>query len=260
MRIRVLPVVVLALTIFLAGCTGGVVPGDGAPTSTTTTSGDPPDDLVADDPASTVREAGSVTVEWTFRTVDEDGTVSSGTWTNAVDFAEERSLFTITSDDEDAGDIQQFYADDTSYMRFGSDDDEPFYAVSEGEFDQDNWLGASHAYDVDDFEGLDDLGTETFDGTTVRTYETTDAGFWWWTGGYGGSSDEERVESFVYTVKVDDDGLVRYEAWSVTTVDDARQNETVEWEYSVTGVGSTVIEDPDWLADAIAQGQDGSEN
>ena len=56
---------------------------------------------------------------------------------------------------------------------------------------------------------------------------------------------------------VDADGLPRYESWSFEGETDDGETITGEWEYTLTKVGSTTVDDPEWLAaaQAAAEGQ-----
>lgn len=260
MHSRAIATALVVLSLSIAGCVGGVGTGGPEPTTTTiatTTATTPPpaDDLITDDAEAKIRAAGSVTAVWSFENVATDGTVEAGSFTNHVDLVNERALFRMTGDSAAQGSVmEQFYADGKSYMRIGADGEEPFYMVSDAGFEEGNWLGVSHAYSAGDLEGLNFVGVETFDGDAVRHYRTTDPGFWWW--GYSGSNGEDvTVTDFSYDVLVDSDGIVRSESWTVTAENDAGETESVSWEYTVTDIGSTAVEDPEWLQDAVENGQ-----
>jgi hypothetical protein len=115
-------------------------------------------------------------------------------------------------------------------------------------------LSQARAYGAD--EDLAFGGTETFDGVTVERYEPSraspqlvQAGS---AAGAGVGSGNVGVTDFQYVVLVDADGLPRFESWSFTGETTDGQRSTGEWECSLTGVGSTTVADPDWLADAEA--------
>lgn len=88
------------------------------------------------------------------------------------------------------------------------------------------------------------VGTETYDGVDVTRYERTDQPDWI---SPQTTNTEFTWTAFTYVVLVDADGLVRYESWSGEGVDEAGAETTMTFTYSLTDVGSTVIEDPNWL-------------
>ncbi|MFC7172548.1 hypothetical protein ACFQL0_02530 [Haloplanus litoreus] len=65
-----------------------------------------------------------------------------------------------------------------------------------------------------------------------------------------GSSGVVEITDFRYVVLVDANGLSRYESWSFTGRTTEGETVSGEWEYTLTGVGSTTVEDPEWLAAA----------
>ncbi len=237
--------------VSLAGCTGALPStddldggddgdGDGA---------DGTDGVeLVDDPDAVLAEAGSYTTTWTTRTTEDGALVSETVFTSAVNVDAERALFgvRVTEDGETRTAMETFHADGTTYQRTGQGDDAS-YTVREAPFEEDAsfGFGGSSLYSAGDLDEVDYEGTETFDGVEVHRYEL-DERTPWLTGGERADADVEFTE-FSYVVLVDEDGLVRSESWEATGTDEDGTEVTVEFSYTVTDVGSTTVEDPEWL-------------
>lgn len=239
----------MVATVALAGCTGALPStddggGDGA--------GDGDVELV-DDPDAVLADAGSYTTTWTLRTTEDGALAGETVFTSAVDLDAERAAFgmRVTEDGESAAALETFHADGRTYQRTGQGA-EASYTVREGQFDDraSFGFGGSSLYGPGDLEAFDYGGTETFDGVGVHRYER-DERTGWLTGGDRTDADVEFTD-FRYVVLVDDDGLVRSESWEATGTDDDGVEYVVEFSYTVTGVGSTTVEDPDWLDETAA--------
>jgi hypothetical protein len=270
---RIGSVLVVALLVSLAGCTGGLdalgdaaadAGGDGGDTSDgvagSSDGGDRStgDDDAAGDGSQTLienrtavfREAGSYSSVWELR-VTEGGTVSSSTaYTTAVDYANERSAFGMrtTSDGQVGSDYETYYADGQSYTRYGEGEDAT-YSVADGTFAPGQSLFSAQAQSyVSELSGYERVGTETYDGVRVTRYEETQRPTWFAGGSW--TDGEVRWTEYTYSVLVDGDGLVRSEGWSAEGVNEAGATVTIEYSYSVTGVGSTTVDEPDWARTA----------
>lgn len=271
-------VVALALALVLAGCAGaGGGPAaadrtDAEPAATPTATGSDaaPTPSTADGEAL-LREAGSFTAEWRYAGVGRDGVETTVGYGVRADLRTGRSHTVIASarDGRDEGTTEQFVADGVTHVR-SSTGGATTYGSFPGAADAVGTavaLSGVHAGAVED--GLEYRGSETFDGVAVDRYvlsaadaaalrAVTAAGAGAGAGAGGGASGpgapggDVEVVSFEYGVLVDEDGLARQETWSFEgrTAD----GETVrgEWEYSLTGVGSTAVSDPGWLAEARA--------
>lgn len=270
------PVLLVAVLVVLAGCAGGggATPdagdadgessgtgsgsevGDGSSSGTNREStGDAVDGTIElSDPERHLREAGSVTVTWSYAGLGANGVETEVTREFYADLEAGRS-YTVTS----AGDgesVEQFVADGVTYLRTGTGDTAT-HAAYEGSTDVIATavsLSQARAYGTNDDMAF--AGAETFDGVSVDRYELSAANEALILAGSAAaaeSADEMEVTSFEYVVLVDEDGLSRYESWSFTgrTGDGAEVRGS--WEYSLTAVGSTAVDDPDWLADARAQ-------
>jgi len=115
-------------------------------------------------------------------------------------------------------------------------------------------VGLSQAH-ADTNDERSNHGTETFDGVRVTRYELTEASSQLIQADSavsGGSTGVTDISDRHSVVLVDDDGVSRHESWSFTGRTAEGQQVSGEWEYSLTGVGSTVVDDPDWLAEAKA--------
>jgi len=192
--------------------------------------------------------AGSYTSVWSTKMTEGGVVVGEQAYTNAVDYVGERSLFGMRVSDDGTvrTDYESYFADGTSYTRYGSGEDAT-YVTGDGEFAPDDTLFSPtlHASETD-LSGYTRVGTETFDGVEVTRYEASQLTDW-----YGnGYDDEVEWTEFTYVVLVDGDGLVRSEGWSATGVDAEDVAHTIEYSYSLTAIGSTAIDEPDWLAEA----------
>lgn len=252
MKGRLLPTVLIVLVVLLAGCAGGdgdVAAGD-EPGGSDDTGGDV---TLVENRTAALMDAGSYTSVWEMASDTEGERVSAITYTHAVDYANERSSFGMRMAGEEGVtmDNEFFHADGTTYTRYGSGE-EATYQVADGEFaPQDTLFSVESSFaSGSDLEAFTAVGTETYDGVSVTRYERTDRPSWVTNQAGDG---EFTWTSFQYVVLVDDDGLVRYESWGGDGVDDEGVEHTITFSYALTGVGSTVVEDPDWLAAADEQ-------
>jgi len=253
---------VLVVMMLMAGCLGGGGPTGEAP-------GDAPDasggggadddaggpDLT--DPETALRDAGSFGVTWRYAGVDATGARSEVSHEYHADLRGERSL-TVTSSSRDGqseGMTEQFVAEGTTYVRTGTPE-APSYVSYLGTADVVGTaiaLSQAHAYGAN--EDLTARGIERFDGVPVTRYELSEADSQLIQAGSAatsGAPGTAEITDFHYVVLVDEDGLSRYESWSFTGRTAEGQDISGEWEYSLTRVGSTSVDDPDWLADARA--------
>jgi hypothetical protein len=222
------------------------------------------DELELTDAEAALRDAGSFTVVWTYSGVDRSGSEIEVTHEYYADLAAERSL-TITSSmrdgESDGGTSQQFFADGVTHVRSGPEESPTYFSFEQESADVVATalaLSQARAYGADD--SLAFAGSETFDGVAVERYELSEADSQLIQAGSAagvgaaGSGDTE-ITDFHYAVLVDEDGLSRFESWSFSGRTADGQVVSGEWEYSLTNVGSTTVEDPDWLSEAQAQAQ-----
>ncbi|ELZ93130.1 DUF7537 family lipoprotein [Haloferax sulfurifontis] len=264
-----IPVLIVAVLVLLAGCAGGadVAPaaqtddtgestggGDSADTGESTDG----DDFELSDPERLLRDAGSFTVSWSYTGVDADGVETAVTREFAADLETERSYTRTTSTTDgqpDEGAVEQFVTDGVTYVRVG-DGDEATYTSYEGSTEvlaTAIALSQARAYGADD--DLTFAGTETFDGASVERYELSAANEALILAGSAAAQGEPgslEVTSFEYVVLVDEDGLSRHESWSFSGRMDDGSEVSGSWEYSLTGVGSTTVDEPAWLDEARA--------
>jgi len=266
-RIRLLIVVSL---VVLAGCAGGgdVGPaaegGDAGSTDGSTSDGgtgtDGADGVELDlgDPERLLRDAGSFTVTWSYSGVDASGVDTEFTREFYADLGSERSYsrtVSATDGQADGGGFEQFVADGVTYTRFGSGDD-AIVTSQEGSAEVLGTaiaLSQARAYGADD--GLAFAGTETFDGVTVDRYELSATDEALIRAGSVAAQDRPgalQVTNFEYVVLVDEDGLSRHESWTFSGRTDDQNEVSGSWEFSLTAVGSTTVDDPDWLDEAGA--------
>lgn len=267
-------VVTLALVVLMvtAGCVGGGGGGAAATDASTGASGGSGDggggasandadgpDLT--DTEAALRDAGSFTVSWRSEGVDATGVRTEVTREFYADLNAERSL-TVTASgrdgQSDAGSSEQFVTEGVTYVRAGSETSPTYasYPQSGDVVATAIALSQARAYGADD--DMVSRGTETFDGVTVTRYELSEADSQLIQAGSragSGSSGVAEITDFEYVVLVDEAGLSRYESWSFTGRTEEGQTVSGEWEYSLTALGSTTVDDPDWLAEARTQTQ-----
>jgi hypothetical protein len=247
--------VLVALLVVLAGCTGADVGNGGADDGDANgdtggdggagTSGGSAD---LEDPEVVLREAGSFTTTLTLTSTDADGVASTLVQSTAVNAAENRSLRTMSTQD---GPISTTYtAGDTTFSRFGEGDEVTYQTGPAYIAPMDRAL-AQAAFAYADIDEENFVGSDTFDGVAVDRYEYRDPVLWrqFGTTSFG---DEENVTvtDFTLVVLVDEDGLARQTAWTLLGETEDGREVSVEWRFEVTGVGSTTVDEPDWLAEA----------
>ena len=259
--------ILVVLLVVLAGCTGGGTPdapaggnggssGSGGSGSSGGDGGAGDDDFTVADPERVLRDAGSFTSTWTFTMVDSEGTESTMRNTFAVDLERNRTSESLSMTGQQAGvSYERFTGDGTSYTRFG-DGDQLVYQVMPVQDDPvASALARGAGLSYDDFEDAQTVGTETFDGVAVTRYEYTDPVLWRQYGTTTFGTDENvTVTDFTLVALVDEEGLARSTGWTLVGETEDGEPVTAEWRFEVTDVGSTAVEDPDWLAEARAQG------
>lgn len=232
-------IILVTFLVALAGCAGGagdVDAGDG--------SGDV---MLVDDRAAALADAGGYTATWQMNFSSESESLSVVTYANKVDYENERSSFEMLMTDRDVvtNDYESFYADGTSYTRIGTGEDGT-YTRADSEFAPENTLFPVQSYisGDSDLEQFSVAGTETYDGVAVTRYERAEQPSWIAPQEVG---TEFSWTEFEYVVLIDADGLVRYDSWGGNGVDQAGVEHTMMFSYSLTDVGSTVVDDPNWL-------------
>lgn len=210
---------------------------------------DEPDDWAQSDARAALETAGSYTTTWNWRSnVDDTGEM---TFTARVDFAAERAHNTMRIGGEDVSIVESYYADGIQYNRFASGDgSDASYFQSESTFSDafTSW-DFGYGYDRSAFEGWVDQGVETYDGVTVRRY-VFDAPDGYIDNEYDSEFD---VTSLRVELLVDRDGVPRYQRYDVEGTETDGTQQWFEWELTVSDVGSTTVEEPDWVQAARTQ-------
>ena len=252
--------IVVSLVV-LAGCAGGGDVGPAAEGGDAGSTGDggsgtDGDEFDLGDPERLLRDAGSFTVTWSYAGVDASGVETEFTREFYADLESERSYsrtVSATDGQADGGGFEQFVADGVTYTRFGSGDDATVTS-QEGSAEVLGTaiaLSQARAYGADN--DLEFAGTETFDGVTVERYELSATDEALIRAGSIAAQDQPgalQVTNFEYAVLVDEDGLSRHELWQFSGRTADQSEVSGSWEYSLTGVGSTTVDDPDWLEGA----------
>ena len=265
--------------MFLAGCVGG---GGGSPTAADAPgseggtsegggsdaadggdggSGGGDDSARADDgldltdPEAALRDAGSFTATWRYAGTDERGQRGEIGFTYYADLdAGQTHIVYTTNGGAEAAGWEVYSTDAATYTRFGSGENAFYQAVEEERDVVGEAVSHAGVYRYGDAEGMHYAGTETYDGVAVKRYELTDADSMWWAAGAAmqGADAEVTVTDFEYVALIDEDGLARFESWSYAGETEDGEAVSAEWTYTVSAVGSTTVEEPDWLAEAAA--------
>lgn len=207
----------------------------------------------ATDSEAALRAASSFTSSWSWHLSNpETGGVDSVSVSSAVDLTNERASHAMTVTGEDGVVMETFRADGKVYTRMGSPDESeaPFYMVSEQDFDPDDVVDyRGFIYSSDNFDDWAFEGVEQYDGVSVQRYSYQGSDPWL---GTEQVDNEFTARSWRFTILVDRDGIVRYQTYRIDGVDAENNNMWIEWEYTVTDVGTTTVSNPAWLAEAKA--------
>ncbi len=129
----------------------------------------------------------------------------------------------------------------------------PVFNESSDEYLWHGWFG----YDIDSFERVainatfQREGIETFQDVPVMRYEATgvdalsDTRLW-------DENASKQFEAFSATLLVDEDGVVRHYEYEIVFPVIENRPRRIAVSYTLTDVGSTDIEKPDWVANATA--------
>ena len=268
-----IPTILVVLTVVLAGCSGGGVTDsgdtsgsdatgtdtavtDGPGSETPTAIGGVPtgEDLSLTDPDTRLRAVGSFATEWSYSVSGVDGTTTSLTQSHWVDLDANRSLQrTETTGSDGSFAIETFVADGTSYTRYGEGDDVQYASSDRPGSVVETATSYASGFTSDLESDASFVGTETYDGVTVSRYEYDNTAAWQVYGGSMFGSGNVSVTAFTVAVLVDSDGVARLTTWTLSGQADDGTDVSSAWRYSVTGIGSTTVADPAWLADARAQ-------
>ncbi len=213
------------------------------------------DASVFSDPERALLDAGTFTSTWIQHVTDGDVVVTSE-MTHIVDLESETSLVSTVNSDG-TGDLiwDYYFVDGMEYMRMQTPPagSAPTYLARQADFEGDSLVyDHGFAYHESALSDWSETGMTTYDGVSVREYVYTGTEFW--AGSTGGSTDTGfDVSDIEFRMLVDNDGIARYQSFSIDGVDEDGTLQTVEWEYVISDIGTTVIEDPAWFADAVAQ-------
>ncbi|MDY6764710.1 MAG: hypothetical protein SV377_03350, partial [Halobacteria archaeon] len=95
------------------------------------------------------------------------------------------------------------------------------------------------------------MGRETFDGTTVTRYEVNGVEAFKAMGASTGI-DYESVTEYKAALLVDKNGITRY-LYTTITFEEEGETTVIELEVKITKVGSTTVQEPDWVSKARQQ-------
>jgi len=244
-------------TVALAGCTSGG-PDTTTPTETPVDPGGS-DELSVQAADDRLRAAGSFTTDWSYTVTDVDGTTTSVNDTYRVDLENDRSYERLSTAGPAAETtVETYVAGGTSYNRVGASGDAYYQTSDQPPNVFETATGRASGFYSDFEEDATFVGTETFDGDTVSRYEYSDADAW---GSYNNalrsaafsSSSNVTITEFEVAILVDGDGVGRLTTFTVSGETDDGTQVSAEWRYSVTDIGSTTVDEPDWLDEARAQ-------
>jgi len=235
-RIQISTVLVV-LTVILAGCSGGGV----------TDSGDTDTDGT-DAPGTDSSTAGMPTAD------GGPPTGTSLTQSYQVDLDANRSLQRLeTASSDGSFTIETFVTDGRSYTKYGDGDDVRYASSDRPRSVVERATGRASGFTSDLESDASFVGTETYDGVTVSRYEYDNTAAWQTYGGSLFGSENVSVTEFTVAVLVDSDGVARLTTWTLSGEADDGTVVSSTWNYSVTGIGSTTVSDPAWLAEAQTQ-------
>lgn len=265
---KLLVIAGVAVLVGLAGCNTG---GNGTPTATgtddatTDTAPEPLEEIdgeqLTNATAATIEEAGSYTLSQSgsFESSGPQGESSTDSnSTTRVDFEAERGIRETSQTFTNANQTRELetsvYTDgDTSYRQRNSSQGVQ-YASQTGDG---TGLSAIRTVNVTSFpqnytavtDGFEweANGTETIDGTPTVRYTSTNV---------SDSSTFVGVENVTVrnassTLYVDSDNVIRRASLEYT-VEDNSTTYSIETTVTLTDIGSTTVEEPDWLSEAQA--------
>ncbi|NHN46849.1 hypothetical protein G9464_04465 [Halostella sp. JP-L12] len=252
---RLFAVALVALLVASAGC--AQLPGMGgdggdagsADVDPYTESGDDLDgETVASDHVDAIDAAGSYTFDVAFEAADGESSLSIDAHLEAD--MESGDAYSVQESNIFGNQTTYKYTSgNTSYEKTvrGGDEENAEYASSEqGSVQPVNTTPSFQASLVDGVEWSQE-GTEKLDGVGVTRYEST--GVANVTALVGAGTDAENVTNVSATMLVDADGVVRQ--YDLTyTVEEGDSDTTVTYEVETSNVGSTEVEEPDWLSEA----------
>ncbi|PSQ27832.1 hypothetical protein BRD03_06375 [Halobacteriales archaeon QS_9_68_17] len=256
-RKRLLTVALVGLLVASAGCAqipgiggdGGDGDGGSSDIEPYAESGDELDgETVSSDHAAALQEAGSFTYEVSLEAADGESSLSINARVEA-DVENDEAYSVQESNLFGNQTAYKYTSGDSTYEKTvrGSDEENAQYATSEdGQVQPVNTTPSFEASLVDGLEWSQE-GTEEQNGVGVTRYEST--GVANVTALAGAGTDAENVSDASATMYLDADGVVRQ--YDLTyTVQEGDSETAVTYEVETTGVGSTSVEEPDWLDEA----------
>jgi hypothetical protein len=254
--------VAVALLVGLAGCSGLGLGGNGAGDGYGVSGDELDGTTLAESTAAGVESAGSYTTEQSSTVVgSQQGTefTTEATTTTRVDFGAGQG-FRESQQSQTSGDRSQeiataVYTDgDTSYRQRTAGGNVT-YDTQEGE---PGGLGGVRPVNVTAFDqryapivdgiAWEEDGTEQTDGATVTAYAATgvenESQL-----GIGGDTTVEGVNG---SLLVDSEGIIRGISLDYN-IEAGESTTSLDAEITLTGVGSTDVEEPEWLSEAQSQ-------
>jgi len=228
---------VLVVAVTTAGCVG--MPASGPPYDTPIDA-----QTIASDHQAALDEAGSYTITAN-TSVSLGGANSAGesTVVARIDETNQRANFSTTTA---FGPISVYVDDDTLYQRIGDTDAQ--YQVQQRSVNVSSIGSPDVAGTVSNYSFVAN-GSTTLNGDTVWRYEANATG-------ENASLPQNIGQTFGastvdVTLYVRQDGLVVRQVTNTTIVDDSDQ-QLGSWRSTITysEVGSTTVEEPDWLSEA----------
>jgi hypothetical protein len=256
-RKRLLTVALVGLLVASAGCAqipgigGDGDGGDGGSSDIAayTESGDELDgETVSADHAAAIEDAGSYTFDVGFEAADDESSLSIDAHIEA-DMENDRAYSVQESNLFGNQTAYKYTSGDSTYeksVREGDEENAQYATSEDGQVQPVNTTPSFQASLVDGLEWSQE-GTEEQNGVGVTRYEST--GVANATALVGAGTDAENVSDVSATMYLDADGVVRQ--YDLTyTVQEGDSETTVTYEVETTGVGSTSVEEPDWLDEA----------
>lgn len=254
-RKRLLAVALVGLLVASAGC--AQIPGmggDGGDDGSSdidpyTESGDELDgETVSTDHVAAIEDAGSYTYDVTFEAADGESSLSIDAHIEA-DMESDEAYSVQESNFFGNQTTYKYTSGNVTYERSVSEGDEENAQYKTSDDSRVEPVNTTPSFEPTLVDGVEwsQEGTEERDGVGVTRYEST--GVANVTALVGAGTDAENVTNVSATMLVDADGVVRQ--YDLTyTVEEGDSETTVTYEVSTSAVGSTSVEEPDWLDEA----------
>ena len=244
---RTFATLLVAALVLTAGCSAGGLLGGGdgngddgsGDIDPYTESGDElTGEMLNDSHTETIRSAGSYTLVANVSLSGEDSALVQDA-RGRIDLENDKQYVVQFASFFGNQTTYRYTADNTTYERVVPEDGETQYQTNEGGTITQPTVNTDN---VDAFE-WEQQGTETHEGVDVTRYEATGVANYT---ALPTSPSEENVSDASATLLVSEDGVM-HEYVVEYTQESSGSTQEVSVRYAATDVGSTTVEEPDWL-------------